>query len=78
VAAVDGSRFTVSLIPETLKATAASAYRAGTAVNVETDVLAKYQESIAEASGRAGGEREEPVRAPGLTLARLKELGFTE
>lgn len=78
VAAVDGPRFTVSLIPETLARTGSGGYRPGTRVNIETDVLAKYQESVArsrvgrqnDAEGAAGGE--------GLTLERLKELGFTE
>jgi riboflavin synthase len=65
VAGVAGARLTVSLIPETLGATIASTYRRGTGVNVETDLLAKYARS-----GRGA--------AAGVTMERLKELGFVE
>ncbi len=78
VARVEGARFRVSLIPETLSATTASTYRVGSTVNVETDVLAKYQESIAAASGEPRGEAQAPSDEAGLTLKRLRELGFTE
>lgn len=75
VADVRGTRVTVSLIPETLSATTASTYRAGTVVNVETDVLAKYQQSISAA--RNGPESDAPA-AGGLTVEHLRKLGFTE
>jgi riboflavin synthase len=80
VAAADGGRCRVSLIPETLAATRAGEYRAGSVVNVEADVLAKYQESIAGGPGGEGGRREEAgsLGDGGLTLERLRELGFTE
>ncbi len=78
VARVEGARFRVSLVPETLSATTASTYRVGSAVNVETDVLAKYQESIAAASGEPYGEAQASSEEAGLTLKRLRELGFTE
>lgn len=77
VARLEGARFTVSLIPETLASTTASSYRHGSAVNIETDVLAKYQESIGAAKGVAG-ESEAPAGGHGLTAERLRELGFTE
>ncbi len=70
VAAVEGTRVTVSLIPETLEATVAGRYRPGTRVNVETDVAAKYQESL-----QRNGTGEEPARG-GITIERLTELGF--
>ena len=38
--------FTVSLIPETLKRTTLGQARAGTRVNLEVDVLAKYVERL--------------------------------
>ena len=76
VARVEGRRFSVSLIPETLTSTTASSYRAGSTVNVETDVLAKYQESIGAAEGAAG--EQEAGTGRGLTAERLRDLGFTE
>lgn len=76
VAGVEGRRVTVALIPETLRATVAGDYGPGRRVNVETDILAKQQEKLL----RQGGEpQEEPSgKAEGLTLERLRKLGFTE
>jgi len=73
VAEIEGARVTVALIPETLRATVARTYRRGTAVNIETDVLAKHQEKLLR------GDREtRPDTGSGLTEERLRELGFTE
>jgi riboflavin synthase len=47
VAGCDDSSFTVSLIPETLERTNLGRARAGTRVNLEVDVLAKYVEKLA-------------------------------
>jgi len=46
VAELDDSSFTVSLIPETLERTNLGRARAGTRVNLEVDVLAKYVEKL--------------------------------
>jgi len=46
VAAIDGDRFDVSLIPETLERTTLGAAAEGTPVNLEVDVLAKYVEKL--------------------------------
>jgi riboflavin synthase len=46
VAAVDGDRFDVSLIPETLERTTLGAAGEGTPVNLEVDILAKYVEKL--------------------------------
>ena len=46
VAAVDGDRFEVSLIPETLQRTTLGAAAEGTPVNLEVDILAKYVEKL--------------------------------
>ena len=46
VAAVDGSTFTVALVPHTLAATTLGSVSAGDRVNLEVDVLAKYVESL--------------------------------
>lgn len=78
VASVEGARVAVSLIPETLAATGASTYRARGAVNVETDVLAKYGGAIAGLGVERGEVDEAALRGGGLSLERLRELGFTE
>ena len=46
VASVDEDSFTVSLIPETLQRTTLGTAAAGTQVNLEVDVLAKYVERL--------------------------------
>jgi riboflavin synthase len=46
VAALDDASFAVSLIPETLERTNLGAAVAGTAVNLEVDILAKYVEKL--------------------------------
>ena len=49
VVGVNGRSFTVSLIPETLQRTNLGMAEAGTRVNLEVDVLAKYVERLMEA-----------------------------
>jgi riboflavin synthase len=46
VSAIEAERFEVSLIPETLERTTLGAAAAGTTVNLEVDVLAKYVEKL--------------------------------
>ena len=48
VASVTDERFSVALIPETLERTNLGAAAAGTPVNLEVDVLAKYVEKLVE------------------------------
>jgi riboflavin synthase len=51
IAGMDGDVVAVSLIPHTLESTIASGYRAGTVVNLEVDILAKYVASFLAARG---------------------------
>ena len=62
---VNGPRFGVNLIPHTVEHTAFRARRAGDAVNIEVDVIARYVERLL-----ASGE------APRLDEAFLKQHGF--
>jgi riboflavin synthase len=55
VSAIGEDRFEVSLIPETLERTTLGEAAAGTPVNLEVDVLAKYVEKLLPASPSAGG-----------------------
>jgi len=57
VMAVDDGRneFTIAYIPHTLEQTAAGAYREGTRVNLEVDVVARYLERLVR-PGTAGTE----------------------
>ncbi|TCV94000.1 riboflavin synthase alpha chain [Luteibacter rhizovicinus] len=62
---VQGTRFGVNLIPHTVEHTAFAARRAGDAVNIEVDVIARYVERLL-----ASGD------APRLDEAFLKQHGF--
>jgi len=54
VAALEGSRVTVSLIPETLARTTLGGREVGAGVNIEVDVLAKYVERLLSAGSMNG------------------------
>ncbi|SFW57971.1 riboflavin synthase [Luteibacter sp. UNCMF366Tsu5.1] len=62
---VDGQRFGVNLIPHTVAHTVFAARRAGDAVNIEVDVVARYVERLLAAGG-----------GPRLDEAFLKQHGF--
>jgi riboflavin synthase len=51
VNSVRGARFTVNIIPHTQQKTVIAEYRAGTAVNIEVDLLARYLERLLQAGG---------------------------
>lgn len=67
VAGVDGSRFTVSIIPHTLHFTTMGRRRRGDRVNLEADMLAKYVEKL------LGLERDRPR---GLSTELLRRWGY--
>lgn len=46
VNSVDGNRFSVNIIPHTLEKTIFSDYRAGSSVNLEVDIIARYLERL--------------------------------
>lgn len=46
IATLDGARITIAVIPHTAQATTIGDWRAGQAVNVEVDLLAKYVERL--------------------------------
>lgn len=71
VAAAGSDWFTVSLIPHTLASTTLGLLRAGSPVNVEVDMLARYVERLLHPGGKAGASTES-----GLTIGFLKENGF--
>lgn len=50
--AVDGDIFTINLIPHTLTATTLRSLRAGSKVNLEVDLIARYCERLLQASGK--------------------------
>lgn len=62
VFAITGRRFSVALIPHTLKLTTLGRKGSGAAVNVESDMLVKYVERIL--AGRSNGAAQKASRRP--------------
>jgi riboflavin synthase len=63
VFAITGRRFSVALIPHTLKLTTLGRKRAGAAVNVESDMLVKYVERILAGRGNGAAHKASRRRA---------------
>jgi riboflavin synthase len=72
VNAVKGAVFDLNIVPHTLTATIIGDYRAGTPVNLEVDLIARYLERLllgeqaAEVAGGGGGLSEELLRRHGF------------
>jgi riboflavin synthase len=60
---VEGTAFGVNIVPHTLVATVFASYRAGSRVNLEVDIVARYLERLVGESG-------------GVSRERLQEYGF--
>jgi riboflavin synthase len=67
IADMDEGSFSVSIIPETLKKTTLGAAKIGDTVNIETDIIVKTIRSELDKT---------LPKEQGLTIERLKELGF--
>ncbi len=67
---VEGSQFDINIVPHTLQETIISDYRAGTSVNLEVDVIARYLERLLH-----GGALEQTDTAR-ITASFLVKNGF--
>ncbi len=77
---VDGSQFELNIVPHTAQQTIITGYAAGTEVNIEVDVIARYLERLLTSSvngGQGGGERgSSEQKTATLSAAFLAEHGF--
>jgi len=73
VAALEGTRLRVAIIPFTYENTNLRSLQPGDPVNLECDVLAKYVEKLLQ---ERPGTARTPTAASRLTLDRLREEGF--
>jgi riboflavin synthase len=69
IAGLESRAFSIAVIPHTLRTTNLGSLRAGDAVNLEADILAKYMERFFQ----LGIAKE---KSSGLSLEYLKEQGF--
>ncbi len=72
VASVNGSSFSVAVIPETLARTTVGGLRAGMRVNIETDMIARYVEKMLGLVPESAAS----ASPSGLTMERLKQMGW--
>ena len=72
VNAVDGARFALNIVPHTLQETIMDGYRAGTRVNLEVDLVARYLERLLL------GEQAADPAAHAVDLGLLARTGFLE
>ncbi|MCQ3828913.1 riboflavin synthase [Microbulbifer elongatus] len=70
VNAVDGAEFELTIVPHTIAETVIGGYQAGTRVNLEVDLIARYLERLL-----LGDAAAEP-RSEGLTMEFLAQHGF--
>jgi len=68
---VDGAEFELNIVPHTLKQTVMNTYQAGSRVNLEVDVLARYLERL-----MLGDKAAESAGESGITLEFLAKNGF--
>lgn len=68
VNAVRGAEFDLNIIPQTMAETVFVEYKAGTAVNLEVDVIARYLERLVQGDAAA--------QSSGLSLDTLARNGF--
>jgi riboflavin synthase len=72
VNAVDGAKFHLNIVPHTLGETIMDSYRAGSRVNLEVDLVARYLERLL-----LGDRAAEPeAGAGGVSMALLAQSGF--
>lgn len=76
VAAIEGARLRIAIIPFTYEVTNLSTLQAGDSVNLECDVLAKYLERLVQERMPASSDRSKQRAQSKLTLERLREEGF--
>lgn len=70
VNAIDGAEFELNIVPHTIAKTVMGDYAAGSKVNLEVDLIARYLERLL-----LGDKAAEPSK-PGMTMEFLAEHGF--
>ncbi len=69
--AIDGNRFKLTIVPHTAEETIINTYQAGTQVNLEVDLIARYLERLI-----LGDKAATQNGTSGLTMEKLAQAGF--
>lgn len=67
---VSGAEFELNIVPHTLVETTMSAFKSGTHVNLEVDIIARYLERLLL------GDKASDTQASGISIEKLQEYGF--
>ena len=70
VNSVDGAVFELNIVPHTLEETTMAAFKCGTRVNLEVDIIARYLERLVM------GDKAAETSSSGVTKALLEKHGF--
>jgi len=70
VNAVKGAIFELNIVPHTLQETTMSGFKAGTEVNLEVDIIARYLERLIL------GDKAANIKTSGISMDMLQEHGF--
>lgn len=70
VNAIDGAEFELNIVPHTIAKTVMGDYAAGSKVNLEVDLIARYLERLLL------GDKAAELNSPGMTMEFLAEHGF--
>jgi riboflavin synthase len=68
---VDGAEFELNIIPATMRETVFEGYRAGSRVNLEVDLVARYLERLLQGDAAA-----QPDKSGGINREFLASHGF--
>ena len=71
---VNGNEFELNIVPHTLQETTMAEYTAGSKVNLEVDLIARYLERLL--LGNKAADKDAEVSGGGITESFLKENGF--
>ncbi len=72
VNAVRGAEFELNIVPHTLQETTMGDFQAGTQVNLEVDIIARYLERLLQGENAAKGD------GGGVSLQKLQDYGFVK
>ncbi len=76
IAALNEEHFEIAVIPKTWQLTNLSHLRAGDAVNLEADVIAKYVERILSVRKADAPSKDDSIENSTLTVEKLERLGY--
>jgi riboflavin synthase len=76
IVAVGSDFFSVALIPTTLRETTLGKLAAGSAVNIETDIVGRYIRKFLQPGYQNNSQPASPAASTGLTMEKLKDAGF--